>query len=150
VAQSFASERLHGIATRLRAEGERGVARRMGRRIRVAAQPLARSADEAARQRLPHSGGLNELVADRQTRISVLTGARSAGVRLRRLRSDSAAYQTDHGYVHHRTFGRDPWERQELPGAAGWFTDTMRDGSPAITPVLAEMNAIGREIQGGY
>lgn len=146
--QSFASERLHGIATRLRAEGQRGTQRHMYAVFRGAAQPLIRSAEVVAFQRLPRSGGLNRVVPDRHTAVSVLTGARTAGVRLKR--RDSASYQTNRGFIDHRTFGHEPWKREELPGAAGWWDDTMRSGSAAVTPLLVkEMDRVGRFIQYG-
>jgi hypothetical protein len=125
----------------------------MSATMRAAAKPLVKSAEEAARERLPKSGGLNELVASRHTRVSVLTGARTAGVRLRR-GDRGASYQTNRGYISHPTFGRpDSWVSppQQVPEAAGWWTDTMRAGSPAITPlIVAEMNRVSRIIQGGY
>jgi hypothetical protein len=142
---------LHGIATRLRAEGQIGLQRDMAKTLRAAAQPLVRSAEEAARARLPKAGGLNELVADRHTTVSVLTGARTAGVRLRRARKDRASYQTNNGYVFHHTFGDDTWHREQTPQSTGWWTNTLAEGSASVTPLLiAEMNRVARRIQDGY
>jgi hypothetical protein len=144
-----ASKRLHEIAARARAESPE-MLRGMRKTFRVAAQPLIRSAEQAAREQLPKRGGLNELVAGRHTTVSTLTGARTAGVRLRRARKDAASYQSNRGFIHHKTFGEEPWERQEIPAAEGWWTNTMRTGSPAITPaIVAEMNRVARRIQDG-
>jgi len=60
--------------------------------------------------------------------------------------------QTNKGYVRHPVFGvwREGVESQQIPDAAGWWTDTMRKGSEAVTPlILAEMNHVGRFIQYG-
>lgn len=124
--------------------------RGMNKTIRAAARPLVTAAEDAARQQLPKSGGLNELVADRHTTISILTGANTAGVRLKRARKDAASYQSNRGFIYHKTFGEEPWRREEIPAAAGWWSDTMATGSRAVTPlIIAEMNRVGRIIQSG-
>lgn len=149
MSQSFASQRLHGIAARLRVEGQRGLAREMAGTMRAAAKPLVTAAEAAARSQLPKEGGLNELVAGRHTTVSVLTGARTAGVRLKRARKDAASYQSNRGFINHPTYGEMPWKRQEIPAAAGWWTDTLAARSRAVTPLLiAEMNRVARRIQG--
>lgn len=157
-----ASERLHAIAARLKAEGQRGLQREMAGTMRTAARPLISAAEQAARERLPKSGGLNELVADRHTTVSVLTGPRSAGVRLKRPRKDAASYQTNRAYIYHPNRGaaergltrkdEEYWApKQELPAAEGWWNDTLAEKSPEVTPLLvAEMNRVARRIQGGY
>lgn len=150
MSQSFASERLHGIATRLRAEGERGVARTMNKTIRGAAEPLIASVRAEADRRLPKSGGLAAEQANQPIRVQILTGARSAGVRIRTRTPGSV--QTNSGFVRHPVFGT--WRKdvpaQEIPGATGWWTDTMTRGSAAVTPlIIAEMDRVGRVIQDG-
>lgn len=148
--QSFASERLHGIATRLRVEGERGLQREMYGVFRTVAQPLKDAARSAALQKLPKSGGLAQDVADQVT-VRVTSGARTAGVSVRT--KTLGTTQTNSGYVRHPVFGA--WlpnqPSQEIPGAAGWWTDALQPPSAAVTPLLiAEMNRVGRIIQGGY
>jgi hypothetical protein len=127
--------------------------RGMRKTFRVAAQPLIRSAEQAAREQLPKRGGLNELVAGRHTTVATLTGPRTAGVRLRRARKDAASYQSNRGFIHHPPPGyinAGTWVRQEIPAAEGWWTNTMRTGSPAITPaIIAEMNRVAVRIQAG-
>lgn len=146
-----ASERLHAIALRLRTEGQRGLQREMNAAFRASTRPLIASVRAAARERLPKAGGLNEQQASQAIRVSVLTGSRSAGVRIRTRTRGSM--QTDKGYVRHPVFGtwRPGVSSQQIPGAAGWWTDTLRQLSPAITPaILAEMNRVARIIQDGY
>jgi hypothetical protein len=151
MATPYASQRLHAIAGRLRVEGQRGLRLEMNRTLRAGAAPLVTAVRGAARTQLPHSGGLAELEASQPIRVSVLTGARNAGVRIStRTRGSS---QTDKGYVRHPVFGewRPDMPAQQIPQAAGWWTATLTRGSPAVTPLLlAEMNRVGARIQSGY
>lgn len=153
MSQSFASTRLHGIAARLKAEGQRGLQLEMARTMRAAAQPLVTAVRSEATARLPKSGGLNLQQANQAIRVSVTTGARTAGVRIRTRTRGSM--QTDKGYVRHPVFGRrenpQDWQTEQLPAARGWWSDTLATRSAAITPlIIAEMNRVGRIIQGGY
>lgn len=125
--------------------------RRVAATLRKGAGPLVPIVEGEADQRLPQSGGLADLVAGRRTTISVRTGVSTAGVRL--LRRDTASRQTNAGHIFHRTFGADPevipWKRQEIPGATGWWNDTLAEHSPAITPALeATLAEVAAEIQG--
>lgn len=147
-----ASEELRAIAVRLRAAGEGSMWRRVAAALRKGASPLVPAVEAEAAKRLPQSGGLAKLVADRHTTISVRTGISTAGVRLIR-RKDSAGRQLNSGHVYHKTFGIDPkvipWKRQETPGAKGWWTEPLVEKSPAITPALeAVMREVADEIQG--
>ena len=154
--QSNASERLAAIAARLKAEGQKTVLYEMNRALRGAAQPLVTAVRNEARATLPKSGGLADEQADQAIRVSVITGFKTAGVRIRTRTPGSV--QTDMGFVRHPVFAqgdkeRDEWRwvRQELPAARGWWTNTLLTESAEITPLLvAEMNRIGRIIQGGY
>lgn len=147
---SNASAQLHAIAARLKAEGEGGIKLEMTRGLRAGAQPLIPALHAAAEQKLPKSGGLNLQVAGQRIRVSVLTSARNAGVRLVTTAPDTA--MTDQGFVRHPTFGRrgkGDWKRQNIPQAAGWWTKTLESGSPAITPVLlGVMRKIAARVQG--
>jgi hypothetical protein len=140
---------LREIAVRLRSAGER-IPVDFTRAIREGADPLRQAATAAALDKLPKTGGLNEYVARQRITISVRTGARTAGVRL--FTRDPATRQTDRGWVRHPRFGhRGPgdWYSEAIPQAAGWWTDTMREKSPTVTPhILAEMHRMLAYIQG--
>ena len=107
------SEKLAAIGRKLRTEAGGPFRRRVTAAIRAEARPLARKTAERALEVLPKSGGLNELVAARRVTISVLTGASTAGVRMRK--KDAASYQTNRGFISHKTYGDKPWQRQMLP-----------------------------------
>lgn len=148
--QPFASQRLHAIAAELKAQGERGLKRRMNSTLRAAAVPLVDAVREAAREKLPKKGGLNEQQAEQAIRVMVLSGARTAGVRIRT--STRGSMQTDKGFVRHPVFGE--WKpnmpSQQIPQATGWWSYTLYRKSPEVTPlILAEMNRVARQIQGG-
>lgn len=143
-----ASQRLHDIAARLRAEGQVGLQREMAATIRAGAQPLVAEVRGAAYVSLPKRGGLNEEQGNQKITVSVLTGPRTAGVRLRTRTPGSM--QTDQGYVRHPT-PSGKWVQQEIPLARGWWSDTLARGSRRLTPALvATMNRVARRIQGGY
>lgn len=146
MAQSPASQRLHAIAARLRAEGQIGVQREMAATLRAVAQPLVNEVRGAAYVSLPKRGGLNEEQGNQKITVSVLTGARTAGVRIRTRTPGSL--QTDQGFVRHPT-PSGKWVRQEIPEARGWWSETLARGSRRLTPALvATMDRISRRIQG--
>lgn len=152
--QPLASQRLHAIADRLKVTGQRGTRLEMTRALRAGAKPLVTAVRQSARERLPRAGGLNEWEATQPISVNVLTGAHTAGVRIRTRTKGSV--QTDSGYVRHPVFGSGDsfralwqWETQQIPQAEGWWTDPLRKGSPAVTPLLiAELNRIARKING--
>lgn len=146
-----ASQRLHDIATRLKAEGERGLRLEMNRTIRAIAQPLVDAVRAEAREKLPKSGGLAEVQAEQAIRIAIVTGSRSAGVRIRT--KTRGSMQTDKGYVRHPVFGewRKDMPSQEIPEATGWWSATLAARSAAITPLIVKaMNRIASRAARGY
>lgn len=146
---SNASAQLHAIAAELKFRGERGMKRELTGGLRLGAQPLVSAVRGAAAVSLPRRGGLNIWEADQRITVSVLlSSSRTAGVRLKTRTRGSM--QTDEGYVRHRYFGKwYPGEpSQPLPGAAGWWSETLRHGSPAVTPILlGVMEKIAAQIQ---
>ncbi len=130
------SARLQRIAAELKSAGETGIRREVLRTIRAQALPLKNAAQQAALEKLPSSGGLAAREAA-NVKVQVLTGARNAGVRLRNTRVGAA--QTDQGYVRHPVFGnRKKWTTQFVPGARGWWTDTLEAKSPAVLYALQQ------------
>jgi hypothetical protein len=106
-------------------------AQREFRDIANEAVPLVRA---AARNKLPRAGGLNEYVANQNITVtSVLAGA-SMTVRVRH-DTHRSAKQTDSGYVRHPVFGvwRPGIPSQQVPNAAGWWTQTFENLGPMAT-----------------
>jgi hypothetical protein len=143
-----ASAQLRAIALKLRAAGEREILNGVRRELRIIAAPAVEAVRAKARADLPKSGGLNDEQADQPITVSVLSGARTAGVRIRTKRLGSM--QTDAGYVRHPIFGK--WRKgqksQSLPQAAGWFSDTLAHEGDAVAVALeARIDAINAEIE---
>lgn len=139
---SDASQRLAMIARELRVAGERDVRLGMTRAMRAAAAPVRDEVRAAALRQLPKRGGLAAAQAN-SVRVSVLTGARTAGVYVRDTRVSS--FQTDQGYVRHPVFGdKKDWRQEELPQAAGWWTKTLSETSSRTVEVaiVAEMDRV--------
>lgn len=143
------SAQLRALAVRLKAAGESGLRLELMRSMRAGAAPLIPIVQQAARDQLPKAGGLNEQVASQKVRVSVRTGARTAGVRLTTTAPDTK--QTDAGFVRHPVFGhRDRWKTQQIPSAVGWWSVTLADSGSAVTPeLLAVMERVSRAIMGG-
>lgn len=143
-----ASAQLREIAVRLREAGDRGNLNALRKSIRTSAAPLVSAVKEAAVEKLPHGGGLNEQVASQRVGVSIRTGARTAGVRLTTTAPDTS--QTDQGFVRHPVFGnRKRWVREEIPQAAGWWSQTLTDKAPAVTPlIVAELERVAAYVQG--
>lgn len=144
------SVELHLLAKRLKTAGAVGVRREMMRGLRAAASPLVPLLQEAARADLPKRGGLNEYVAAKKITVSVTTGARTAGVRLR---SKQRGNYTDTGTWRHPVFGK--WlpgvKSQTYAPAKGWWDKTVEANSlvasaearRVLTAVAAQVNGLG-------
>jgi hypothetical protein len=143
------SERLNALAVRLKVAGEKGLRTELLRGLKQGSDPLVKAVAAAAEDRLPHGGGLNVQVAGQKVKVQVRTGARTAGVRLTTNAPDTA--QTDAGFVRHPVYGnRKKWITQQIPNAAGWWSQTLADGGPDVTTqLLAVMKSVSVQIQGG-
>lgn len=139
---------LAALAARLKVAGAGGLRVQLLRGLKSGAAPLIGEVQAAARAQLPKSGGLNEQVAGQKVKVSVRTGARTAGVRLTTTAPDTA--QTDAGFVRHPVFGnRSKFVTQSIPAAEGWWSKTLAARSPDVTvALLAAMEAVSVEIQG--
>jgi hypothetical protein len=138
------SAELAALAARLKATGSGGLRLQLLRGLKSGAAPLIPLVQQAARDQLPKSGGLNEQVASQKVSVSVRTGARTAGVRLTTTAPDTA--QTDAGFVRHPTFGRrgkGSWRTQQIPAAVGWWSKTLAASAPKVAP---EMNRVLAEV----
>lgn len=115
--------------------------------IRAGAKPAIEATRQAAREKLPKKGGLNEYVATTQiTSATRVTGPR-VGVRIGVKKGQHKAYGANKGSIRHPVFGKDRWVVQQLPsGAVGWFDDTLKREAPkAVVPILAAMQRVADE-----
>ncbi len=130
--------KLSRAAHKLRQAGREDLVRELGKGLRRGVRPLMRNVRAAAAEKMP-SGYAPVLLKDLRLRTVVRTRAGMAGLLVRAhapTRSDERdVANLDRGILAHNLFGdREHWYRQPIP--AGFFTDPMRDGSPAIRPEL--------------
>lgn len=146
---SNASSRLRHISARLRETGQVGVRAEMNSALLEATVFLEAEVRAAAGQRLPQRGGLARQQSTQEIRRRVIPSGSSAGVRLST--ATRGSMQTDKGYVRHPVFGvwLEGQKSQQIPGAAGWWSKTLEQKSPMVTPVLLKvMEATAAKIQG--
>lgn len=139
------------VAARLKAADE-ALIPLARRNIRAAVVPLPPKIQDSARQTLPKSGGLADLVASSKFTTTTSFIPKTAGVQLRmkavnqatvdkRARAKSAGkrYPTspshdlvaiDQGRLRHPTYGRDPWVTQPVP--RGFFSRPVVESMPEI------------------
>jgi len=145
------SKQLAALAVRIKAAAPSGLRVQLLRGLKAGAKPLIPKVHDAAIAKLPRAGGLNEQVAGQKVTVQVRTGAKTAGVRLKTTAPDTK--QTDEGWVRHPIYGRrgkGDWRTQQIPAAKGWWSDTLTEASPDVTPeLLAAMEAVSVQIQGG-
>ena len=131
------SKQLAALAVRIKAAAPTGLRVELLRGLKEGAKPLIPKVAKAAEEKLPHAGGLNEQVAGQKVTVQVRTGAKTAGVRLTTRAPDTA--MTDSGFVRHPIYGRrgkGDWRTQQIPGAKGWWSDTLAEAAPDVTPEL--------------
>jgi hypothetical protein len=116
------AEQLVTVARKLRAAGDRDLRREMLRGMRAAVKPSGQEAKANAMQRLPHRGGLAQLVASSRisTRIKLTGNPRVQVV----ARNESAIRNADAGKIRHPVWGSDHWVTQRV--TPGWWSDAMR------------------------
>ena len=144
-----ASMQLRALGVRLKAAGARDIKLEMTRGLRLGAAPLIPIVRRAAIDQLPKAGGLNEQVASQKISVSVTTGAKTAGVRMKTTAKDTK--QTDSGYVKHPVFGK--WRKdvppQQIPAAVGWWSKTLERSAPTVQPALqAVLESIAMKVRG--
>src|SRR4051812_31221853 len=95
---------LAALQRKLRAaEGGRLLNRELVKALQEGAKPLLNEARSAARSELPHTGGLNERVADAPMRVQVSAAKREPGVKI--LVKGVGVSSTNRGRLRHPTYG---------------------------------------------
>lgn len=111
---------LRGADKDLRKEVRRALAR--------GAKPLIPEARKAARQALPHTGGLNKTTIPFRTQVLM---SRNPAVRIRAPRS------REDGRLRHPVFGnREVWRDQPIP--TEWFEESLSRNAPKVRPELLQ------------
>jgi len=135
------------LAARMKAAGAVGLRAEMVAGLRAVAKPMVPLLQQAARDRLPRAGGLNEAVASKKPKVSVRTTGRTAGVRIR---SQVKGNYTNTGTWRHPVFGdRKKWVQETDDNAAGWWDDTITaHDEEAKAAAMGVLRAVGRQAMG--
>lgn len=123
-------DRLAKLSSRIRAEGDKGLGRQMGRALDKVVEPLKRSIDASAGRTMP-SGYRGVLTRSLKHRRSIRATAREASLRLatfaegRKERRNLPALEA--GELRHPVYGRVRPTRKG-PKANPWATTRIRPG----------------------
>lgn len=109
--------------------GKGSLRNEMNKALKAAVKPVVPKVKEAARSKLPKSGGLNERIAKRTPKVVTATGVKTAGIRIQDKSTDPRINQ---GRVYHPVFGRTPGVVQQVPEARGYFDETIEREAPAV------------------
>lgn len=136
------AQAFYELSKRLKQAGGTGkgsIRNEMHAAVKRAAKPLPKAMKQAARDKLPKRGGLNERIAKRTPKVVTRTGVTTAGLRIQDNKTDPRI--NAEGRLWHPIFGRKgPNEKPsaqypkgkknstvtKVPGAEGYFDDTAR------------------------
>lgn len=130
------ADEFFAVSKALKAAGQGDLRKALNKGMRDGAKPLLPKAKAAAARQVPSRGGLAAQVAREPMRVQVRTGAATAGVRVVVGRRKGAARSTNAGTIRHPVFGRARYVTQQVPGARGWFDDTLAREAPSVRPDL--------------
>lgn len=134
------------LSKRLKAAGDGELRKELHRAVAAAGKPLIPKIRAAAMRDLPSAGGLNQRIAKKPYKSTVRTGVKTAGLRIVGTKVDPRINQ---GRVWHPVFGRKGKPKNEgrnsvvqnVPSAAGYFDDTLRESAPQIREDVTEVLA---------
>lgn len=124
------AEQFTEVARRLKTHGDRkALLKQFYSAINRAAKPLKSDIRSAARDRLPHRGGLAERIASSRITVTRRTTGNAAGISIKGTNGyDIGAI--DRGRVRHLVYGHRPWMSQKVH--KGFWTDPLEAGAPAV------------------
>lgn len=133
------ADQLALLSRRIKETGNGGLRRDLLRGIQRAAKPLKGVAQKSALDNLPHTGGLNEVVASSKFGVRTRTSGNSPGVRVVAVSGHDIESLDKRGQLRHPVFGnRDVWVSQQV--RPGWFTAALAAQAPAVrVQIIAAM-----------
>lgn len=139
------AEQLVLLAKKLR-DATRELRSELYRGINRAAKPLKEDVRKAARERLPHRGGLGARVA--KSKISAKRKASGAGAGIRLVGTSGYDIGSiNRGRVRHLSWGHQPWSNQTVPN--GFWTEPLTAGGPKVAKEIQQvMDGITAKIVG--
>lgn len=135
--QVVGADQLGAIADELKRTGNTELRRDLYRGIQRSTKPLRQDVQQAARDKLPRRGKLNEWVAE--SKFSTRTrGGKNPGVRITSGKRGHDMRAIDRGRLRHPVFGnKKVWVTQQV--TPGWFSQTLADGAPAVRRELVKV-----------
>lgn len=118
------------VSKYLKAAGQGGLRKEFHKTVRDAAKPLIPKVRQAARERGPKQGGLNERLAKKPYRVQTRTGTKTAGVRIVGTKVDPRINNL--GRIQHPVFGSKKRVVQYVPEVKGYFDETLAESGPAV------------------
>lgn len=118
------------LSRRLKAAGETELRKELHKAVGAAAKPLIPKVKAAAQDKFPQRGGLANRMARKPLRAQTRTGALTAGVRIVGSKVDPRMDES--GRISHPVYGRKPNVVQNVPGVAGYFSETLEKAGPEI------------------
>jgi hypothetical protein len=131
------AQQLEELAALLKRTGGNELRKDMLRGLREAGKPMARAAQDAARAKLPRSGGLNEWVAGSKYGIRTKTSGRSAGIRVVATKRGHDLVGMNEGLVRHPVFGGPGWSVTRIK--PGWWQDAIESHADQTREALGEV-----------
>lgn len=121
------------------------IRRDMLRELRTAGKRMIPDVQDAARDMLPSSGGLNEFVASSKYAVRTRTTGSSAGVRVTGTKAGHDIAAINDGTVRHPVFDTGAWVAQSVtPGF--WDEGTGRSAPQVRMDLLGVLEEINRRI----
>lgn len=140
------AEKLAQVSRALRQSGDKQLKKDLTRALREAAKPMVADARQAAKERLPHRGGLADRVARSRITVRVRTSGRQVGVRIvangpkdqggvpvniRALNAGKFRHP-----VYARGADREKWAWVEQDIRPGWFDEPLTRRGPRVRGAL--------------
>jgi hypothetical protein len=114
--------------------------------LRRIAKQLVPKIVDAAEEKFPAAGGMNDFIHHAKIGVRIQTSGKSAGLFIRAERQGHDIFSLNQGSLRHPLFGnRDAWFEQSIP--PGFFTETIEQHREEITDeLLTAMRAFARSL----
>ena len=133
------------LAARCQQAGPK-IRQQMTRTLRRTAKQLVPLIKEAAHEKFPNAGGMDEFIEHATIGVRIQTSGRSAGLYIRAERKGHDIYSLNQGNLRHPVFGnRAIWVSQSIP--PGFFTETIEENRQrVIADLRTDMAVIARSL----
>jgi hypothetical protein len=139
------AEAFLALSRRLKEAGQTELRKELHKAVAATAKPLVPKVKKAGEAKAPTRGGMARHMGKKQYRAQTRTGEQTAGVRIVGTKVDPRIDAT--GRVAHPVFGRKGKAKnggkntvvQEIPGLAGYFSETLEQSGPEVRDVMVDV-----------